>query len=157
MTLSSVIEDAWDDAVWTNSEILVITDKIFKYEITQDSEKETEVYFEEEINFFEVLTGRGQKYLETSTTIGRTIQYNYEVQVNYYREADTIGENYLAVRGVFETLIGVVIEELDDTWGSTVDYWRPQEDPIEITQVLIDNKKTWKGVQSYFATLTTEL
>lgn len=158
MTLSSVIEAAWDAAIWTHADILAITDRIHKFQVTTDSEYEvSRLYFEEKINFFEVFTGRYQNYLQTSSTVGRTIQYHYIVEVNYYKEVGTDGSHFTDVRDAFETLFGLVVSELGDTWSSTVDIWNPDNAIPTIAETTISNKKCWKGTYRFFAEKLTEL
>jgi hypothetical protein len=158
VSTSAEIESAWTAAIWTHADILSLTDKIHLYEVTTESEKENALlYSGTKVNFFEVLTGRGQNYNESSSRLGQTIQYNYLVEINYYRELDTTGENFRAIRDAFETLLGLVISELGDNWDSTVEFWKPDNAIPRIAEVLINNKKCWKGTTQYTAVKQTIL
>ena len=162
MSTSAEVEAAWLENIWQHDTLIAITDKFNFFPIVEDSETDLAKAYDtsgstRKINFFEILTGRGQQYIETQNTIGNTIQYNYTVQVSYFLETEPTGDNFLSVRDTLETILGLVISELGDTWDSTVDYWKPDLNPPQITQIFFDKKPVWKGVQNYFATKRTEL
>ena len=158
MTASTTIESAWTSAIWQHTTILAITDKIIKRPYTTLSEKEYQnLYLDKRINFIEALTTRSQRYNETANILGRATQYEFRILINYYKdyESDTSGAAYGAIRDFFETLFSLVVSELGNTWDSTVDFWKPQEQQVEITDLEIDKKRTWKGSFTYIATVTT--
>ena len=157
MSTSAQLETAWD-AVWNHATIQALTDKIHKYQVTTESEIENEaLYYGTKVNFFEALTGRAQRFLETGDTVGATVSYVYTVEINYYRELDTTGANHSAIRDAFETIFGLVVSELGYTWGGTVDIWNPEETIPTIVEFLLNNKKCWKGTARYFAEKNTNL
>lgn len=158
MSTSAQLETSWTNAIWNHATIQALTDKVLRYQITTDSEQENSLlYFDTKVNFFEALTGRSQRYLTSSSYIGATIQYLYTVEINYYRELDTDGTNFRAIRDAYETLFALVVSELGNTWTNTVEIWRPQEDIPTIVEVLVNNKKCWKGTYRFFAEKLTEL
>lgn len=152
MSTSAQIETAWTAAIWNHATIQTITDKIHKFEVTQDTEFEvSKLYQNQKVNFFEVLTGRAQDYNETAGTIGETVRYRYEVIINYYREIDTSGAAWTAVRDAMETLFNLVRTELGDSWSNTVETWRPDANISSIVSDTVSNKKVWKGTYRFFA------
>jgi hypothetical protein len=158
MTASSTIESAWNSAIWQHATVQAITSKIITRPYSTLSEKEFQsLYLDKRINFIEALTTRSQRYNETANVLGRVTQYEFRILINYYKdyESDTSGAAYGAIRNFFETLFDLVVSELGNTWDSTVDFWKPQEDQLEITDLEIDKKRTWKGSFSYTATVTT--
>lgn len=157
MTTSADIEDAWAD-VWDHADILALTDKIHLYQITLESETEiAKLYSGTEVNFFEVLTARTQQSMQTATTLGETVNYKFLVEINYYRELDTDGTNFRAIRDAYETIFDLVKSELGNDWSNTVDLWHPDEGYPSITETTLNNKKCWKGTHRYFAEKLTEL
>lgn len=153
MTASEDIETQWNNLVWSDSDIQAITTKIHTFPITELSEREiSAAYYNNEINFIEALTTRAQKHLSSAATLGGVIQYDFSVVVNYYRQFDTTGANYIAVRDAFETIFSTVLSGLGNKWNNTVDYWRPQEGTADISQVRIDDVQTWRGTYRYLAT-----
>jgi hypothetical protein len=159
MSTSAQVETAWLNAIWTDTDITDITNRIHQYQVTTESEAEIALLYDSnnKLNFLEALTGRAHKYLQSASYIGSTIQYNYVVEVNYYHEIDTTGLAFLAVRNAFETLFSKVVSELGDNWTNTVDLWRPQEEITTIVETLVNNKKCWKGTYRFFAEKLTEL
>lgn len=159
MSTSAQVETAWLNAIWTDTDITAITDKILQYQVTTESEQEISLLYDSNniLNFIEVLTGRSQNYLQSANYIGKTIQYNYIVEINYYREIDTDGTAFRAVRDAYETIFSKVVSELGYTWTNTVDLWRPDEAIPTIVETLINNKKSWKGTYRFFAEKLTQL
>ena len=158
MTLSSTIEDAWNNAIWTHNDIQVITDKIHKFTATRDSELEVErYYFDTKINYIEVTTNRAVFTNETAKVLGGVAVFTFFVDISYTREIETDDTSYLEVRDFFETLLDLVFSKLGGTWTTTVDYWRPQEKPAEIREILIENKRCWRGQYGYVGTVTATL
>lgn len=144
MSTVAAVETAWE-SVWEAEDIQEYTAAIHTYSITQDSEREiSQLYHEKQINFIEALTTRSVIH----ATTGRK-EYQFTVTVNYYRHKDTKGVAWKAVRDFFDTLYSSVSSEMTQTWGSTVDYWKPQAEPAQISETTIDNEAVWIGTYSY--------
>lgn len=155
MSTSAQIEAAWLAAIWNHADILAITNKLIKRPQGSLSEQEYKsLYTAKRLNFIEALTSRTARNNELANILGRATTYEYLVQVSYYKdyEDDTTGAARLEVRDFFETLHGLVVSELGNTWSNTVEVWKPQEGQPEITDLQIDNKRTWRGSFSYTAT-----
>jgi hypothetical protein len=152
MSTSAQIETVWQAAIWNHATITAITDKIYKFLVTADSEFEYDkLTYAQKVNFFEVLTGRAQDFNETAETIGQTVRYRYTVEINYYKEVDTTGAAFIAVRDTLETIFSLVLSQLGNTWTNTVDIWRPDQAIATIANTTISNKKVWKGTYRFFA------
>lgn len=128
-------------AVFTNSSIKALTNKYYSYDVTQNSERElTDFYYQTEVNFFTYLVTRSQVFAMT-----KKAEYKFNVEVNYYRYKDPAGANYQAVRSAFDTLFSAVRSDLGQTWTSTVDFWRTQDGPPDISTVNIGNDECYRG------------
>lgn len=147
MSTAAEVETVWDD-VWQSVDIAAITGRIYKYAITDSSEAEIEkLLYLTKINFIQALTHRAQRF----EMIG-AIVYSYLIDVQYVRGKDTTGQAWTDVRDFFDTLWSVVRSELTANWTNTVDYWRPQEAPAEITEGEIAGEKVWIGKFQFNAT-----
>lgn len=143
--LSSAIDSAWLSNVWQNATILGYTDKILQRPIGTDSERELQdIRFEQYINCIEALTTRQVARGTTNVTY-----YEFKVEVTYYRKKDPQGLNWSEVRDFFEDLYSTVNSSLGSTWGGTVDFWRAQTEPAQITEFTLDKEAVWKGNFSY--------
>lgn len=158
MSILTDIESAWTTDVWNNAYVQALTTKIYQYPVTTDSEFEiAKLYYNQEINFFEVLTGGFIRYLASAGQIGLVYRFNITVEINYYRELDTDGTNFTAVREAFLGIFDLVSFLLGQTWNDNVDLWSPEEAIPTIVEVKINNKKCWKGTTRYFAEKIIEL
>jgi hypothetical protein len=154
MSTSAQVSTAWGSAIFAHASITAFSTQIYNFDIADDKSEAQEVLFRnsQAISFIQYLTVRGEKFGETSETLGRVATYDYQVQISAYRTADINGVNWAAVRDLFDTLFPLVISELGTTWSSTVDYWRPQDGAARIEQILIDDTPVWRGTKSFFAT-----
>lgn len=158
MSTSAQVEAAWASAIWQNATITAITDKVLTFPYTEESEVEvTNLYSGQEINAFEVLTNRIQRYGETAATIGGILHYQFEVDIRYYRAVEPTGANYTATRDTLETLFALVVSELGSTWGGTVDFWKPDTSLAEITRIKISTEDVWRGRYRFFADKQSDL
>lgn len=145
MSTSAQVEAAWDAAIWTDSTILDITDKIYSFDVTTVSEKETgRLNFGSEVNYFQYTIRRAEAVVGT-----QTLDYQFTVDVQYTRFHDVDGDNWTAVRDVFETLIALVRSDLGTSWSATVDYYRPQDGPLEISQIDFEGEPAWRGTYRF--------
>lgn len=158
MTTSEGIRDAWKDNIWDNATIVAITDKAFSFDATIPaaqvaSSEITRLMYGQEINFFQYHVTRSvPRYL-----IGGSAEYQFQVRVEYFREVNTNGTNRNECADALETLMSEVLSDLGDTWDSTVDFWRPQETPYEISTVTLDGKQVWKGTTTFTGFKTSTL
>lgn len=150
MSTSAQVEAAWKTNIFDNATIQAITDKAYPYEITETSESEVAKLFEEtEINFFQYLVGRGQKYAASAGLAGPVILYDYTIEVTYIRESEPSGANWTAVRDAFDTIFQLVVSNLGSDWAETVDGSSPQVGTARITSDVIDERPVWRGVFIY--------
>lgn len=143
--VSSEIETAWEDKVWTNSTITSYSRLIYAYAITEDSEVEVEKLIEKgAINFWQYTVRPEYEFRQTQLVLTR-----FNVDVSYFLEKDTKGEHWAQVRNAFEDLFTLVTSDLGINWQATVDYWQPQSGPFEISEVNVADQKVWRGDYSF--------
>lgn len=156
MSLSSDVRLAWLNTLFPHADVAAFTDKVFGYEITEVSESEIEdLYFEQEVNFFECLVSR-----EVESRImggGTGAQVKFTVEVRYTVQKDTAGEAHQAITDALETVTAVAESTLGSTWQSTVDFFHHQEGPPEIAAVDIAGTPCWRGSYKFFGTQQTSL
>ena len=142
MSTSAQVQAAWLAAIWQNATMLAITDKMYGFDITTVSEKETaRLSYQGKINYFQYLVKRATKVTGTNSQA----LYTFTVDVTYTRAHDVKGDSWTAVRDAFETLTGLVRSSLGATWTQTVDFWREQEGPPDIVQLDFDDDPVWRG------------
>ena len=149
MTTSASLETQWDTYVWSHEDIEEITEKVYFYAVTEDSEFELEKLFKDgELNFFQCLIAR-----ESLKEVTQRVRHKFTAEISYYRtkSEDPTGLNWTAVRDAFETLYDTVQSSLGESWNETVDYWEPQEGPPEIVEVQLGSEKVWRGSYRFFA------
>lgn len=147
MSTAAQVRAAWETAILEHATIQAITPRYFLFEVTQNSEAETDrLFFGKELNYIQCIVTRSNEF----QALGE-LQYTYTVDITYTRRFDVDGDNYLAVVDFFDTLFSLVRTELGDSWDSTVDYWRPQEGPAEITQIEFENEPAWRGAYRFTA------
>lgn len=141
MSTSALVEAAWS-TVFANAAMQAISSKAHAFDVTQDSEHEIEKLYDasNSINFFTYLVKRSAEFKVTGA-----ILYSFEVEVTYYKEQDTSGAAWTAVRNGLETLFSQVRSEIGTQWDSTVDFWRPQQGAPEISVVTLDDAPCWRG------------
>jgi len=144
MSTTLEVEAAWAQSVWNNSYIKQYSPVVVAFEPVETSERDLSyLYHKGKVNFWTSLVTRNITYPIFSA--GDKAQLRYSVRVNYTKEQDASGESYRDVRSAFETLISIVFSSLGSDWGSTVDYWIPDEDPLSIEEVEIAGAKCWRG------------
>ena len=145
MSTSAQVQAAWETAIWENASVLTITDKIFSFDITTLSEREvSRLFFDSEVNYFQYTVRRSEEVKGT-----QQLEYQFIVDVQYTRKTDVDGDNWAAVRDAFETLISLVRSSLGVSWTQTVDFWRPQEGAVEISQIDFRNKPAHRGTYRF--------
>lgn len=152
MSTAAQVEAAWKTNIFDNATIQTITDKAYPYEITETSESEVARLFEDtEINFFQYLVGRGQRYGASAGSAGQIVLYDYTIEISYFRESEPSGANWTAVRDAFDTIFSLHLTTLGSTWSGTVDGSSPQEGTARISKDSIDERPVWRGVYIYSA------
>lgn len=145
MTTSAQIRSAWETAIWEHATVIAMTDRIYDYDLTFLSTKETaRLRYEQEINFFQCLVSRGQEL-----RISSQIRQLFTVSIIYARESNVDGSNYHAVIDNMETVDGLIQSQLGTTWSGTVDYYQLQNGPPTIQERLIDSKPVWVSEYKY--------
>lgn len=151
MSTAAQIRAAWASQVFSDGTITAITDKAIAREFTEESKAElSKLRYEQEYNFFSYPVIRRA----TNRLIGGSVTYEYEVEVNYYLEADAAGVNYTAVQDAFDAVDALVLSGLGNNWNSTVDFSELPDTGPEITSILIGDKQCWRGRKTYSAIKT---
>lgn len=147
---AAAIEVVWDSSIWKSTTMKGITPNAYAFPATQMSEFEVaKFYHQAEINFFTYLITTGQDFKVASNS--SVTQKHYSVEVTYYREQDTTGANWAAVRNAFETLFALVNSALGAKWSNTVDFWRTDEAQPTIEADTLDNRPIWRGSYRFTA------
>lgn len=153
MSTAAQVEAAWVENIWQNATITAITPKIYGFNITDDSERETSrLIYQTELNYIQYAVQRSNARAMTSQ-----LEYQFLVDVVYTRKFDVAGENWTAVRDFFDTLYALVHSSLGNSWDGTVDYWREQEGPAEITQIDFEGEPAWQGKYRFIGFQTVSL
>lgn len=145
MSTSGEVRAAWDSKIWTNATITALTTKIYDYDITTGSTKETaKFYHNQEINFITYLVNRTQRL----RLMGQ-VEQTFNVEIRSYKKADTDGVNYNDLITQFETIDSLIISQLTSTWDDTVDYYTIQSSVPEISLITLDGIQVWLGKYTY--------
>lgn len=139
MTTSAQVRAAWDSRIWQHATAQAITDRIFDFDLNLASTKEVaRLRKDQEFNFFLYLVSRAERI----RPMGQTEQ-TFNVDVSYYLEVDTEGDNFSAVVDTIETISGLVASQLTTSWNNTVDFYSLQSGPIEVTRETISGVPVW--------------
>lgn len=145
MTTQAQVRSAWQISVFNNPTIQAITPKIYPYDVTKQSTKEILKFrYNQEVNFITYIVKRSQQMM-----IMGQIAQAFEVELSYYKVADTDGVNFNSVLDFFESLDTIVISGLGQTWGGIIDYYQTQEQSIEIEQIDLEGEAIWLGRYKY--------
>lgn len=130
MTTAAQIRSAWETYVFQNSDISAITSKYYKTEVTQESEAEVALgYNDSQINFFEfVVTPQQSEVNQISGSANSRLQ-TFLVEVRYTKYAEPNGTAFNDVIDALETLIDTVRTSLGATWQGLVDF---VQNPISV-------------------------
>lgn len=155
MSTSEVVRAAWQDKIWSNKTVTVMTPRIFLYDVSVDSTfNMAELYYGAPgkypvLNFFICLTRRQHEPLIMGNT-----RYTFSVQVDYYlQQEENSSSTYNMLVDRLETVDNLVRAELTGNWDSTVDFYNGGV-PREVSVITIDNKACWRGGFIYQATKT---
>lgn len=146
MTTSAQVRTAWSDNIWDHTTIQALTTKIYDYDITTESTKEfTKLREDQQINCFTYVVSRAERILILNQT-----EHTFTVRIRYYRQADIPGVNFNDLITAFETISGLVVSELTSSWDGTVDFYRVQPEPPQISLIQMEGQPVWVGDFRYF-------
>lgn len=153
---SSDVRDAWEENVLLDVTIQGYTDKVYTYDVSQDSQFDAANLRSDadgegpRVNFFICLVQRRQE----PQLVGST-RYTFSVTLEYYLEqSDQPQSTYNTLVDRLEAADDLVRTALGVSWGGTVDFYQGGV-PQRVTQVTIDERACWKGGFTYTATKTT--
>lgn len=132
--------------MWQHATVLAFTDKIYAYELTEESQREVKsTYFQGKVNYITYVVSRSTQLL-----IGNRVLHQYPVKISYRLEADKQSENFNTLLTRLETIDTLVVSELGHKWDATVDFYRTQEGPIEVSQGKnADDRPFWLATYTY--------
>ena len=145
MTAGIEVRNAWESRVWSDPAVLILTDRIFMFDVTEDSQFDAlKLIHEQRINFFTCQVLRSSVPL-----IGGSVRYSFRVQVRYFlQQTDEAESTYNAVADRLELVDQLVLTTLGKTWGGTVDYYDGAV-PQDVVKVTVDDKECWRGGYTY--------
>lgn len=154
MTTSSAVRTAWETAVWQHPDLIAITDKVYPYDVLQDSQFDVSaLYYGGEVNFFTYQVAREQAPSGTSRQFTQTIS----VLVSYtLMQTDVAGSTFNLVQDRLETVDDLVVTSLGPTWGGTVQVVRGGT-TRGVTSRTVDDRKCWTSSYLYTATKLVNL
>lgn len=145
MTGSEAIRVAWRDAIWTNADVLALTDKIIEHDLSEETHVElSSIRFNQEINFFAFRVRRAIEPL-----MGEKNRLLFLVDISYTMQADPSGVNYNLVLDGIELIQDLVFSELGSRWTNTVGGSAPQAGPPNISVSTIGDEKVFKADYQY--------
>lgn len=152
MTVTSAqVAAKWNEKIWTNAAITAITTQIFKFETTEESQKEVEDLYEDTIlNYFEYSVERNERVTEIGGA--QNPYFIFKVSVRYTKQKDTTGDSYTDVRDAIETLCDTVRSQLGSDWGGVVE--NITTDPIapsDTTSAAVNNTDVWQQTVNFTA------
>ena len=142
---SSDVRTAWQSAVFEHATVAAVTDKVYAYDVSVESDLDAaRLRYEGTINFFLYKVTRLHEPLAFGTT-----RYTFTVQVEYYlQQTDASASTFNTLVDRLEVVDDLVRSELGGTWGNTVDYYQGGR-PSPVTSVRIDNLACWRGAYTY--------
>lgn len=147
MTTAAQVQAAWKTYIFDATSIKDIAINAYPYPVTQMSEVEAAKFYQSgEINCFTYLVTTAQERKNSAT-----VQRHFYVDITYYREQDTKGDNWTAVRNAFETIHALAISALGAKWNETVDYWNTTAEAPSISADTLDNRPIWRGEYRFTA------
>jgi hypothetical protein len=145
MTTSAQVRTAWQTHVWDSATVSALTDKVYLYDVSQDSQFDAaKLYYDAAVNFFLCLVQRRQE-LGMSGQVDQT----FEVRVTYHlQQTDQPESTYNALLDRLEAVDDLVRTALGGRWQGTVDYWQGGT-PDRVTRVEVDGRQCWRGGYTY--------
>ena len=147
MTSSAQVVQLFETQVFNHSSIVAVSPNVLTYDIVRDSEPELDrLYHQQEISFWVLLVGRGEVI---NTTGPRELIFDIAIQL--FREKDTSGDNWKAVRDGIDALTDRVAATLYNDSGGLFDYLEVQSGPPTIQQQNEFETQVWRGLFTYRA------
>lgn len=148
MSTAAQVRTAWNTNVFQQASVQALTTSIYDHELNERSIKErAKARYAQKVNCITYLVKRTPK--QTQISGGSLIEYEYEVEVDYYLERDPDSSNYTAAVDAFETINGEVISTLGNTWAGTVDFSILPERAPQILDESIGSVEVWRVNQTY--------
>jgi len=147
MSTIADIRRVWDSEIFDHVTMRGYTTSVYPYDIPnlESAKNSTQFYFAAEINFMTFVVSR----IRRDGLTGQ-IRYEFPVRVRYYRENEPSGDNFKSITDRLEAMDSLVRSELGNTWGSTVDYYEPNERGISAPDlVFLENRPTWVSEVTY--------
>ena len=153
MSTLATVRSAWLTNVWQNASVRALTDNIYAYNVTKESEKEVRKFFAEgAVNAIFYTVKKAQQLM-----LGNQVRQTFTVTISYYLDADPSSDNYNTLLDAFETIDSIVVSNLSSRWGATVDYYTTQTGPVDPSQQDLDGRPVWVGEYVYQGIKTTNL
>lgn len=147
MTTATQLVTLLTTDVFQHSTVSTFTTNLIPYDIVRDSEPElNRLYLGQEVNAFILLVNRGEEIIDLG---GR--QFVFDINITYFRDKDTSGNNWALVRNAFEAISDRVFSVLHSGTSPLVDIIAAQNGPAQITQVNEFESQVWRGVYNYRA------
>lgn len=149
-TTAKTIRDLFKSQVFDHADILAYTNKTFNYDIEITTDKDlNNLKYDQKINFFSYQVLRSINYDITSMDgNANSYGYMYEVQINYYLEAEQNREAFNSCIDGMEKIEDTIHGQLGISWDSNVSNFRQEENGLpEI--ITIQEIECWKMTSLY--------
>lgn len=153
MTALSAVRDAWD-AVFASSTLQSYTTNFYTYDLAATTDKSISnsalMMLNNEINFIQATFAKSSKFEMCNELLS-----TFNIVISYYREIDNDGTNYHAITDFFDSLLGVVLDEVGTDWDGTIDYFQPGDVTLGVAN--LDSRDCWTGRVQYEAKVLNEI
>lgn len=150
MTTLLQVRNAWQTKVWNQSSVQDITDKIYLYDPTVESESDfANLVCDQKVNYFTCIILREQAPL-----IMGQVKQSFQVTVTHYlQQADQEESNFNTLLDHLATVDDLVGSSLTGTWNSTIDY-SSGSSLSKPELVKVSGVVCWKAAYTYLGTKT---
>lgn len=146
MTSSQEIRDFLRDSLLS---LQTFSNSIYTYEVKNFSEFEAgQVFFETEVNFFEIIVSRRQ---DLTVTGGVNPLYFFDVRLRYTLEhrADVSSANLVTDR--LETLVGYLLDNVSPSFGGLIDFYTFIEEQPTVEEIQVLDRPAFRATVSFTA------
>jgi len=144
------IDTSIQEVLFEDSAILAITDKLYTYPISQDSNTEIQrMYFENAINYLEITTERSLQRLELGGA--DSPEYTYLISLRYTKERNIDGTDFNSIRDNINTIIDRFLLLLGDTLDDNADFLRFQSEPPAIRLDTVNDDLVYRAIYEILA------
>lgn len=141
MSTIAEIREVFKDNLFTDDDILAVTEKIYDYNLLTESESDySKLKYKNKINFLTLQITRA-----TQEKISNCAEYIYSIQLVYFLELDKEGVQEHACLAFLELLLTKIRTVLGGQLLDTVDGYLTNSNPFTISLVDIENKKCVRG------------